>query len=393
MIKENQQILKKETKVAENENKLEKRKQENVPKKQLNGKVPSRLPVPCQNNNKKVEMTTQLSAKVTKESTTADRTKSTINEVSRNDTSKKLQTSNSRAKVSAVPKCHPVKDDNGKSSKLQRRTSVMDYSKVKSKLEDTKVKETFTNSREKASAATKSHPTKVDTGKITKFQRRSSVKDVKQEKSKLQDTEAKKSFKATISDNTRKPSNTSTRKHTSNLIPRNTQTSNTREKASVVPKSHPVKNGIGKTTVFQTRSSTMDFSKGKPKTQTTEAKKSFKTIVSDNLRKPSGSSTSKQYNHPIPKAVAEAEQLLYRQHRKEDSKVNITTVESVHVADSHPVPKTVAEAERLLCEIRQKEKNKSNITTVEPVTDIGPIAGQDSSREKGRYKNDNLIYT
>ena len=166
-LKENKEVLKKTSKFVEIENKLEKRKQDIVPKKQLHGKIPSRIPVRYQNNNKKVEISAKPAAKMT-ESTTAVQRKSIINKVSSTDTSKKIQMSNFRAKSTAVPK-PPVKDDNRKT---------------------------------------------------TKFQRRAPLKGASQEKPKLQESVTKKSFKTDASERTSKPSSYSTRKQYSNPLPK-----------------------------------------------------------------------------------------------------------------------------------------------------------------------------
>ena len=166
--KQNQEVVKKKFKADGNENKLEKRKQDIVPKKRLNGKTPSRLPVPCQNQKRKLEISAKPSVKIT-ESTTAVRTKNTVNKIKRNDTSKNIQISNTREKDSAVPKACPTKAGNGKT---------------------------------------------------TKFPRRAPIKGASQENPKLQDTKAKKSFMPTASDGTSKPRSFTTRKQYNHSLPK-----------------------------------------------------------------------------------------------------------------------------------------------------------------------------
>ena len=395
---------------AEIDNRLEKRKQDIVQKKQLNGKLPSRLPVPI-HNNRKAEMSAEPAVKMTTKSTTTVRTKSTVNKVNRNDTAKKIQPFNIREKSSGVPKSLPV-NDNGKTTKVQKRSSVMNANQEKSKLKD-RTKSTINNihrndipkkistsgSREKASAVPKTRPVKDANGKTTKVQKKiSNARDntsaiLKPHPVKNKDGKISK-FQGKISDSREK----TLAVHKSHPVKYDngktskcqTQTYNSREKSSIVPKSHPVKKANEKITKSHRHAPVTNASQEISELQDTEAKKSAMTAASAGTSRSSSSPPMKQYSRPIPKTVAEAEQLLRRQRTKEDYKVNITTVEPV--AECHLLPKTVAEAERLLRIRRMKEESKAHITTVDPVSDVNTTDGQDFNSEKGGYYNDNRIY-
>ena len=399
-------------KAAEIDNRLEKRKQDIVQKKQLNGKLPSRLPVPI-HNNRKAEMSAESAVKMTTKSTTAVRTKSTVNKVNRNDTAKKIQPFNIRQKSSGVPKSLPV-NDNGKTTKVQKRSSVMNANQEKSKLKD-RTKSTIniihrndipkkistSDFREKASAVPKTRPVKDANGKTTKVQKQiSNARDktsaiLKPRPVKDKDGKISK-FQGKISDSREK----TLAVHKSHPVKYDngktskcqTQTNNSREKSSIVPKSHPVKTANVKITKSHRHAPVTNAGQEMSELQDTEAKKSVVTAASAGTSRPSSSPPMKQYSRPIPKTVAEAEQLLRRQRTKEDYKVNITTVEPIAEAESHPLPKTVAEAERLLRIRRMKEESKAHITTVDPVSDVNTTDGQDFSSEKGGYYNDNRIY-
>ena len=396
-------------KASEIDNRLEKRKQDIVQKKQLNGKLPSRLPVPI-HNNRKAEVSAEPAVKMTTKST-AVRTKSTVNKVNRNDTAKKIQPFNIREKSSGVPKSLPV-NDNGKTTKVQKRSSVMNANQEKSKLKD-RTKSTINNihrngipkkistsgSREKASAVPKTRPVKDANGKTTKVQKQiSNARDktsaiLKPHPVKDKDGKISK-FQGKISDSREK----TLAVHKSHPVKYDngktskcqTQTYNSREKSSIVPKSHPVKKANEKITKSHRHAPVTNASQEVSELQDTEGKKSVMTAESAGTSRPSSSPPMKQYSRPIPKTVAEAEQLLRRQRTKEDYKVNITTVEPV--AECHPLPKTVAEAERLLRIRRMKEESKAHITTVDPVSDVNTTDGQDFNSEKGGYYNDNRIY-
>ena len=159
-INENPEVLKKTPKSVEIENRLEKRKQGMVPKKQLN--------VRYQNNNRKTEISAKPDTKMM-DSTTEVRTKTTINKISRTNTAKKIQTTSSRQKPHLVPKPPVTKDDNGT---------------------------------------------------ITKFKKSAPVKGAREEKPKLQDG-AKKSFKTTASDRITKPTSiSSTSKQSNRPLPK-----------------------------------------------------------------------------------------------------------------------------------------------------------------------------